>query len=167
MLEQWTIFVTHRLRFVKKFTRPDFQAKDFTPLISLNFTKMSVFGNLHHWQRFYTAGGSDGSDKAHLWQGGGGSVRKIPKRREFILIAPLLAHFYSMSFHNHLDCGHIGSPSPTPISSKKKVVFVTISYWRCSHMMSIEGMYTARLTIHPCDWKWASSWDRGDRVYMT
>ena len=89
------------------------------------------------------------------------------KRREFILIAPLLAHFYSMSFHNHLDCGHIGSPSPTPISSKKKVVFVTISYWRCSHMMSIEGMYTARLTIHPCDWKWASSWDRGDRVYMT
>ena len=25
------------------------------------------FRNLHHWLTFYTAGGSDGSDKSHLW----------------------------------------------------------------------------------------------------
>ena len=75
--------------FVKKFTPPDFQAKDFTPLISLNFNSFSdkntkqerFWRNLHHWQKFYTAGGSDGSDKSHLWQEGGGSVREMPKRR--------------------------------------------------------------------------------------
>ena len=71
MLEQWTIFVTHRLRFVKKFTRPDFQAKDFTPLIStalvIKTQKMSVFEEIYiTGKKFYTAGGSDGSDKSHL-----------------------------------------------------------------------------------------------------
>ena len=42
------------MRFIKKITPPDFQAKDFTPLISLNFdsfsdknTKMSVFGEIY------------------------------------------------------------------------------------------------------------------------
>ena len=29
------------MRFVKNFTPPDFQAKDFTPLISLNFNSFS------------------------------------------------------------------------------------------------------------------------------
>ena len=63
------------MRFVKHLTPPDFQAKDFTPLISLDFNSFSdkktqttsIFGkNLHHWQKFYTAGGSDSSDKSHL-----------------------------------------------------------------------------------------------------
>ena len=55
----------------KNFTLPDFQAKNFTPLISPNF---NIFGenewkwrNLHRWQKIYTAAGSDGSDKFHLW----------------------------------------------------------------------------------------------------
>ena len=59
------------MKFVKNFTPPDFQAKDFTPLISLNFNSFSdkntknecFWKNLHHWQNIYTAGGSDGSDK--------------------------------------------------------------------------------------------------------
>ena len=59
----------------KNFTPPDFQAKDFTPLISLNFNsfsekktqKMSVFGEIYtSGKKIYTAGGSDGSDKSHL-----------------------------------------------------------------------------------------------------
>ena len=58
----------------KKFTPPDFQANDFTPSISLNFnsfsdknTKMSVFGEIYTTgKRFYTAGGSNGSNKSHL-----------------------------------------------------------------------------------------------------
>ena len=62
------------MRFIKKITPPDFQAKDFTPLISLNFdsfsdknTKMSVFGEIYTTgQKFYTTGGSDGSDKSHV-----------------------------------------------------------------------------------------------------
>ena len=67
------------MRFVKKFTPPDFQAKDFTPLISLNFNsfsekkhkEMSVFGEIYTTgKKFYTAGGSDGSDKSHLWEKG-------------------------------------------------------------------------------------------------
>jgi len=33
------------MRFVKKFTPPDFQAKSFTPLISPNFNN---FGNKEH-----------------------------------------------------------------------------------------------------------------------
>ena len=58
------------MRFVKNFTPPDFQAKNFTPLISPNFNsfgdkntkKMSRNGEI------YTTGknGSDGSDKSHL-----------------------------------------------------------------------------------------------------
>ena len=58
------------IRFVKNFTPPDFQAKNFTPLISPNFNsfgdkntkKMSRNGEI------YTTGknGSDGSDKSHL-----------------------------------------------------------------------------------------------------
>ena len=65
------------MRFIKKTTPPDFQAKDFTPLISLNFdsfsdknTKMSVFGEIYTTgKKIYTAGGSDGSDKSHLcWE---------------------------------------------------------------------------------------------------
>ena len=62
------------MRYVKNFTPPDIQAKDFTPLISLNFnsfsdknTKMSVFGEIYTTgKKIYTAGGSDGSDKSHL-----------------------------------------------------------------------------------------------------
>ena len=64
------------MKFVNNFTPPDFQAKDFAPLISLNFNSFSdkntkqcfvLLRNLHHWQKFYTAGGNDGSDKSHLW----------------------------------------------------------------------------------------------------
>ena len=59
------------MRFVKNFTPPGFQAKDFTPLISLNFNSFSdkntknecFWRNLYHWQKIYTAGGSD---KSHL-----------------------------------------------------------------------------------------------------
>ena len=61
------------MRFVKNFAPPDFQAKDFTPLNSMNFISFSdkstknecFWRNLHHWQKIYTAGGSDGSDKSH------------------------------------------------------------------------------------------------------
>ena len=45
------------MEFVKSFTLPDFQAKNFTPSIS---------PNLHRWEKFYTAAGSDGIDKFHL-----------------------------------------------------------------------------------------------------
>ena len=38
------------MEFVQNFTPPDFQAK-----------------NLHRWQKFYTAAGTDGMDKFHLW----------------------------------------------------------------------------------------------------
>ena len=64
------------MRFVKNFTPPDFQnqAQNLTPVISLNFnsysdknTKMSVFGEIYTTgQKFYTTGGSDGSDKSYL-----------------------------------------------------------------------------------------------------
>ena len=63
------------MTFVKNFTPPDYQAKNFTPFISQNFNsfgdknakKMSENGEkLHRWQKFYTAAGSDGSDKSHL-----------------------------------------------------------------------------------------------------
>ena len=57
------------MRFIKKITPPDFQAKDFTPLISLNFNsvcdktqKTSVFGEIYTTgKKFYTAG----SDSSH------------------------------------------------------------------------------------------------------
>ena len=61
------------MRFVKNFTPPDYQAKNFTPFISQNFNSfsdkntknMSENGEkLHLWQKFYTAAGSD---KSHLW----------------------------------------------------------------------------------------------------
>ena len=64
------------MRFFKNFAPPDFQAKDFTPLISLNFnslsdknTKNSVFGEIYTTgKKFYTAGGSDGSEPVHFVQ---------------------------------------------------------------------------------------------------
>ena len=60
--------------FVQNFTPPDFQAKNFTPSISPNFNSFSKkkhknewkWRNLHHWQKFYTAAGTDGTDKFHL-----------------------------------------------------------------------------------------------------
>ena len=63
------------MRFVKNVTPPDFQAKNFTPLISPIFNSFGdnntknewKWRNLHRWQKFYTAAGSDGSDKFHLW----------------------------------------------------------------------------------------------------
>ena len=53
------LYISSDMRFVKKFTPPDFQAKDFTPLISLNFNSFSdkntknecFWRNLHHWQK--------------------------------------------------------------------------------------------------------------------
>ena len=63
------------MRFVKSFTTPDFQANNFTPLISRISTALVIitqkhewkWRNLHCWPKFYTAAGSDGSDKSHLW----------------------------------------------------------------------------------------------------
>ena len=48
-----------RHEICQNFTPPDFQAKDFTPLISLNFNSFSdkntknecFWRNLHHWQK--------------------------------------------------------------------------------------------------------------------
>ena len=65
------------MEFVKNFTPPDFQAKNFTPSISPNFNSFSdkntknewKWRNLHCWQKFYTAAGSDGIDKFQLWDG--------------------------------------------------------------------------------------------------
>ena len=61
------------MRFVNNFTPPDFQDKDFTPLISLNFNSFrdksakNVFGEIYTTSTIiYTAGGNDGSDKSHL-----------------------------------------------------------------------------------------------------
>ena len=53
------------MRFVKK----------FTPFFSPNFNSFGVkntknewkWRHVHHWQKFYTAAGSDSSDKSHLW----------------------------------------------------------------------------------------------------
>ena len=62
--------------FVQKFTPSDFQAKNFTLSISPNFNSFRGGGNtknewkwrnLHRWQKFYTAAGTDGMDKFHLW----------------------------------------------------------------------------------------------------
>ena len=66
------------MEFVKNFTTPDFQAKNFTPSISLNFNSFSKkkykkwvklekfipLAKILHY-KFYTAG-SDGMDKFHL-----------------------------------------------------------------------------------------------------
>ena len=63
------------MEFVKNFTPSDFQEKNFTPLISPNFNGLVrkntknewKWINLHRWQKFYTAAGTDGTDKFHLW----------------------------------------------------------------------------------------------------
>ena len=64
------------MEFVQNFTLPDFQAKNFTPSISPNFNsfskkkhkKMSENGEIYTTgKKFFTATGSDGSDKYHLW----------------------------------------------------------------------------------------------------
>ena len=57
------------MEFVKNFTPPDFQAKNFTPSISPNFNSFSKKKH-KKWvkmEKFYTAAGSDGMDKFHLW----------------------------------------------------------------------------------------------------
>ena len=64
------------MEFVQNFTPPDFRAENSTPSISPNFNSLSKkkntknewkWRNLHRWQKFYTAAGSDGIDKFHLW----------------------------------------------------------------------------------------------------
>ena len=62
------------MEFVKNFTPPEFQAKTFTTSISPNFNSFGDINikneqkwrNLHRWQKFYTAAGSDGIDEFHL-----------------------------------------------------------------------------------------------------
>ena len=63
------------MKFVQKFTRPDFQAKNFTPPILPNFNsfskkktqKMSENGVIYTaGNKFYTAAGTDGMYKFHL-----------------------------------------------------------------------------------------------------
>ena len=66
------VSVSADMRFVKKYTPLDFQAKNFAPLISLNINSLGYenewkWRNLHRWHKIYTATGSDGSDKSHLW----------------------------------------------------------------------------------------------------
>jgi len=63
MVQKWSILdqtsQSGRMRFVKNFALPDFQVKDLTPLISLNFNSFSdkntknacFWRNLHHWQK--------------------------------------------------------------------------------------------------------------------
>ena len=63
------------MRFVKKFTPPDLQAKNLHRQFHLISTVLVIktqknewkWRNLHSWQKFYTATGSDGMDKSHLW----------------------------------------------------------------------------------------------------
>ena len=90
------------MRFVRNFTPPDFQANTFAPSISPNFNSFSdtntkddgKWRNLHRWQKFYTATGSDGMEKSHLcWSNGhwynfyiqlkGEEVKAEKKRRKF------------------------------------------------------------------------------------
>ena len=63
------------MKYVKKVTPPDFQAKNFTPSISPNFNSFSEKKTQkmsENWefytagQKIYTAAGSDGSNKSHL-----------------------------------------------------------------------------------------------------
>ena len=65
------------MKFVQNFTPPDFQVKNFTPPISPNFNsfsekktqKMSENGEIYTaGNKFYTAAGTDGMDKFHLWE---------------------------------------------------------------------------------------------------
>ena len=55
------------MEFVKKFTPSDFQAKNFTPLISPNFNSFSD-KNTKKWVKMekFTAAGTDGIDKFQL-----------------------------------------------------------------------------------------------------
>ena len=71
------------MEFVKNFTPPDFQAKNFTPSISPNFNsfskkkhkKNSENGEIYTaGNKFYTPAGTDGMDKFHLWMNTYGSV---------------------------------------------------------------------------------------------
>ena len=64
------------MKFVKKITPPVFQAKNFTPSISPNFNSFSKKKHKkssENWEiytagkKFYTAAGTDGTDKFHLW----------------------------------------------------------------------------------------------------
>ena len=64
------------MEFVKNFTPPDFQAENFSPSISPNFNSFSD-KNTKKWvkmekstpvAKIYTAAGSDGRDKFHLWR---------------------------------------------------------------------------------------------------
>ena len=76
--------------FVQNFTPPDFQAKNFTLSISPNFNSFSKkntknewkWRNLHRWQKFYTATGSDGMDKFHLCDPG-----RLPSVNQVIICA--------------------------------------------------------------------------------
>ena len=60
------------MRFVQNFTPPDFQAKNFTPLISPNFNSYTFSYSDKNTQKMskngeiYTAAGSDGMVKSHL-----------------------------------------------------------------------------------------------------
>ena len=59
------------MEFVQNFAPPEFQAETFTLSISPNLNSFSdkntkKWTNLHCWQKFYTAAGSDGIDKSHL-----------------------------------------------------------------------------------------------------
>ena len=62
------------MEFVQNFTPPDFEAKNFTPSISPNFNsfskkKISENGEIYTaGNKFYTAAGTDGIDKFHLWK---------------------------------------------------------------------------------------------------
>ena len=64
------------MRFVQNFTPLDFQVKNFTPSIPPNFNsfskkktqKISENGEIYTaGNKFYTAAGTDGMDKFHLW----------------------------------------------------------------------------------------------------
>ena len=70
---------TSDLEFVKKFTRPNFRAKEFytlkTPKLRLLY-KLAKYvrncvvfwKNLHSWQNFYTTAGRDGRDGRDKFQ---------------------------------------------------------------------------------------------------
>ena len=62
------------MEFVQNFTPPDFQAKNLhrqfhlisTVLVRKKTKNEWKWRNLHHWEKFYTAAGSDGMDKFHF-----------------------------------------------------------------------------------------------------
>ena len=64
------------MEFVKNFTPSDFQEKILhrqfhlilTVLVRKNTKNEWKWRNLHRWQKFYTAAGTDGTDKFHLWR---------------------------------------------------------------------------------------------------